>query len=140
LAHHYQSLDEFWVASSIQVPDLTIVDVTKMSQGSVQFRAHPKVQDKSLNYAFFSKDTTKILLQSTFGLNPIGYIHYDASLNVQIMSMVNRRIEEIKNLKEKNELQSRIERIQARSQRIISERSDAEEFRAHFDYIKNLCS
>jgi hypothetical protein len=139
LAHHYQSLDEFWVACSIQVPDLTIVDVTKMSQGSIQFRTHPKVQDKSLTYAFFSKDSTKILLQSTFGLNPIGYIHNDASLSAQVHSLVSRRVNELKTIREKAELETRIQRLQARSQRMISERSDAEEFRAHFEFIRNLC-
>src|SRR4051812_16192413 len=66
-AHVYQSLEEFWVSSKIQLPDLTIVDVTKMSQGTAQFRNHPKVMDKSLRYAFYSKDTTRILLQSTIG-------------------------------------------------------------------------
>ena len=139
LAHHYQSLDEFWVASSIQIPDLTIIDVTKMSQGSIQFKTHPKVQDKSLAYAFFSKDSTKILLQSTFGLNPIGYIHNDASLNAQVMSLVSRRMNEIKFIKEKDELESRINRLQTRSQRLISERSGAEEFKAHFEFIRTLC-
>ena len=64
-AHHYQTLEEFWGASQLGLPDLLIVDVTKMSQGSVQFRNHPKVKDGSLRYAFYSKDTTKILLQST---------------------------------------------------------------------------
>lgn len=140
LAHHYESLDEFWVASSMQTPDLTIIDVTKMSQGSIQFRTHPKVVDKSLSYAFFSKDTTKILLQSTFGLNPIGYIHNDASLNAQIMSLVTRRMSEMKLQKEKAELESRIQRLQARSQRLISDRSDAEEFRSHFDFIRTICT
>lgn len=140
LAHHYQSLDEYWVASSMQTPDLTIIDVTKMSQGSIQFRTHPKVIDKTLCYAFFSKDTTKILLQSTFGLQPMAYVHHDASLNAQIMSLVNRRIHEIKLQKEKAELELRIQRLQSRSQRLLSERSAAEEFRAHFDFIRKLCA
>src|SRR4051812_34648361 len=64
LAHHYLSLDEFWVATNVQIPDLVVVDVKKMSQGSIQFRNHPKVADKSMCYAFFSRDTTKVLLQS----------------------------------------------------------------------------
>jgi hypothetical protein len=140
LAHHYQSLDEYWVASSIQLPDLTIVDVTKMSQGSIQFRSHPRVQDKTLTYAFFSKDSTKILLQSTFGLNPIGYIHNDASLNAQVMSLVHRKIADIKNTQMKADLETRVQRLQARSQRLISDRSAAEEFRAHFDFIRNFCA
>lgn len=139
LAHHYQSLDEYWVASGIQVPDLTIVDVTKMSQGNIQFKMHPKVQDKTLCYAFFSKDSTKILLQSTFGLNPIGYLHNDASLNSQVMSLVSRRVNEIKAAKEKAEFEQRIQRIQARSNRLLSERSEAEEFRANFEFIRNVC-
>ncbi|MFP5386900.1 MAG: hypothetical protein ACLGHN_12520 [Bacteriovoracia bacterium] len=140
LAHLYQNLDEFWVATSIQVPDLTIIDVTKMSQGSVQFRNHPKVVDKSLSYAFFSKDSTKILLQSTLGLSPVAYIHQDASLNSQIMSVVARRVEQIQFAKEKAELEARIQRVQARSQRLISDRSEAEEFRAHFEFIRNFCA
>ena len=139
LAYHFQSLDEFWVASSIQTPDLVIVDVTKMSQGSVQFKQHPKVIDNSLSYIFYSKESTKILLQSTYGLKPFGYIHNDASLNVQIMSLVERRIEVIKHQKEMKELEMRIQRLQTRSQRLISDRSSAEEFRAHFEFIRNFC-
>jgi hypothetical protein len=139
LAHLYQSLDEFWVANSIQVPDLSIIDVTKMSMGSIQFKNHPKVIDKSLCYVFFSKDTTKILLQSTLGLNPFGFIHNDPSLHAQIMCLVQRRMNEVMFLKNKNELELRIQRIQSRSQRMIAERSEAEEFRAQYDFISNLC-
>ena len=139
LAHHYQSLEEFWVASKIQTPDLVIVDVTKMSQGSVQFRQHPKVIDQSMTYIFFSKESTKILLQSTFGLKPFGYVHNDASLNSQIMCLVERRIEQIRNQQKANELEVRVQRLQTRSQRMISDRSLAEEFRAHFDFVRKLC-
>jgi len=140
LAHHFQSLDEFWVASSIQTPDMVIVDVTKMSQGSVQFKQHPKVVDQSLCYVFYSKDSTKILLQSTYGLKPFGYIHNDASLNIQMMSLVDRRIETLNHQKELKELELRIQRLQSRSQRLISDRSSAEEFKAHFGFIRNFCS
>lgn len=140
LAHHFQSLDEFWVASSIQTPDLVIVDVTKMSQGSVQFKQHPKVVDQSLCYAFFSKDSTKVLLQSTYGLKPFGYLHNDGSLPIQIMSLVERRAEVLNNQKAMKELEGRIARLQSRSQRMISDRSSAEEFKAHFEFIRGFCS
>jgi hypothetical protein len=33
-----------------------------------------------------------------------------------------------------------VQRLQARSQRLISDRSEAEEFKAHFEFIRNLCS
>lgn len=140
LAHLYQNLDEFWVATSVQIPDLAIIDVIKMSQGSAQFRTHPRVIDKSLCYAFYSKDSTKILLQSTLGLNPVGYLHNDITLNHQIHSLVKRRIEDIRNVKDKTDLETRIQRIQSRSQRIISERSEAEEFKANFEFIRKICS
>lgn len=140
LAHHYQTLEEFWVASNIQTPDLVIVDVTKMSQGSVQFRQHPKVIDQSMSYIFFSKESTKILLQSTFGLKPFGYVHNDASLNAQIMCLVDRRISEIQKTQKVNELEVRVQRLQSRSQRMISDRSMAEEFRANFDFVRKLCT
>jgi hypothetical protein len=140
LAHHYQGLDEFWVASSIQTPDLSIIDVTKMSKGSVQFKNHPKVVGKTMSYAFFSKDSTKILLQSTSGLSPVGFLHHDASLNAQVSGLVKLRLNEIRALKEKTELETRIQRLQSRSQRLISERSGAEEFQAHFEFIRNFCA
>lgn len=140
LAHHFKSLDEFWVASSIQTPDLVIVDVTKMSQGSVQFKQHPKVIDQTLCYAFYSKDSTKVLLQSTYGLKPFGYLHNDSSLNVQIMGLVERRAEVLKNQKAMKELEMRIQRLQSRSQRLISDRSSAEEFKAHFEFMRNFCA
>lgn len=138
LAHHFLSLDEFWVASNVQVPDLVIVDVIKMSQGSVQFRNHPRVIDRSLCYAFYSKDTTKILLQSTIGLSPLGYVHADSTLSAQVLGLVNRRQKELKLEKEVKELESRVQRLQARSQRIISERSEAEEFKSNFQFIREL--
>lgn len=140
LAQHFQNLDEFWVASNIQRPDLVIVDVTKMSQGSVQFRQHPKVLDNSLCYVFYSKESTKILLQSTYGLKPFGYIHNDPSLKVQIMGLIERRVEMINQQNQVKELEFRIQRLQSRSQRLISDRSSAEEFKASFEFIRTFCS
>ena len=42
-AHYYSELDEYWVAANTQSPDLTIVDVKKMSQGTLLFKNHQKV-------------------------------------------------------------------------------------------------
>jgi hypothetical protein len=139
-AQLFQNLDDFWVALNIQTPDMVIIDVTKMSQGSVQFKQHPKVLDQSLSYVFYSKESTKILLQSTYGLKPFGYIHSDASLNFQIMTLVERRKEAIKHNNEKKELELRINRLQSRSQRLISDRSSAEEFKANFELMRNFCT
>ena len=136
MAHHYKTLEDFWGAVNLHIPDLAIVDVTKLSQGNIQFRFHPKVVDLRLNYAFYSKDSTKILLQSTFGLKPVGYIHHDASLNFQIAALVQQRVEDMRREIMIKELEGRLQRVQNRSQRLISERTSAEEFRSHFDFIK----
>lgn len=139
-AQLFQNLDEFWVATNIQTPDIVIVDVTKMSQGSVQFKQHPKVVDQSMCYVFFSKESTKILLQSTYGLKPFGYLHNDSSLNFQMMTLIERRTEVIRQKNEMKELELRIQRLQTRSQRLISDRSSAEEFKANFEFMKGFCS
>lgn len=139
-AHHYQTLEEFWGASHLGLPDLLIVDVTRMSQGSVQFRNHPKVKDGTLRYAFYSKDSTKILLQSTLGLTPVGYLHQDIALNAQMRALIAPLREEKARTAELTEMKQRLERIQSRSQRLISERTAAEEFIAHYEYIRNLCA
>lgn len=139
-AHHYPTLEEFWVAVSLQTPDLVIVDVTKMSQGSVQFRNHPKVIGQTLKYAFFSKDSTKMLLQSTMGLEPMMYLHSDITLSSQVKSLVEALTYSIKSSQNIKELQTRVDRLQSRSQRLLSDRSDAEEFRANFEFIRTLTS
>lgn len=137
-AHVYQSLEEFWVAGKLQLPDLLVIDVTKMSQGSAQFRNHPAVLDGSLKYAFFSKDSTKILLQSTMGLRPVGYLHADVSLGLQVTTLT-QHLSETKMLNQHLvESKAKVERISTRSQRILSERSEAEEFRANFDFVRKI--
>lgn len=139
-AHVYQNLEEYWVGSKLQQPDLTIIDVTKMSFGSVQFKNHPRVLDRSLRYAFFSKDSTKILLQSTIGLSPAAFLHADTSLPVQISSLIQTLRNEIRTKTELQDLKSKNDRLSARSQRLISERSGAEEFKSHFEFIRTLCT
>jgi hypothetical protein len=96
--------------------------------------------DRTLSYAFFSKENTKILLQSTLGLNPVGYLNSDPALSAQIASLLSRRKIEVQHLQEKAELENRIQRLQSRSQRLISDRSEAEEFKAHFEFIRKLCA
>jgi len=79
-------------------------------------------------------------LQSTYGLKPFGYIHSDPSLNVQIQTMVERKVEQLSAQNERKEMESRIQRLQSRSQRLMSDRSSAEEFKANFEFIRNFCA
>jgi len=137
-AHHYQQLDEFWAASNIQTPDLLFVDVTKLAQGSIQLKHHPKVTDGSLAFVLFSKDSTKILLNSTLSLKPFGYLHRDATLANQVEGIILKRSRGLAWERESKEMDSRLQRLQARSQRMLTERSQAEEFKAHFEFIKNI--
>ena len=139
-AYHYQNLEEFWASTHLATPDLVILDVTKMSQGPLQFSAHPKVVAGKLRYAFFAKESTKILLKSTLALQPMGYLHIDVTLENSLKGLLSRIEEEKKNQSTINELSDRIARLQTKNKRMISERSEAEEFRAYVDQVQNLTS
>lgn len=139
-AHLYQTLDEYWVAANIETPDISIIDVTRMSSGPIQFKNHPKVISKQLNYAFFSKDSTKVLLQSTLGLTPMSYLHQDMTLGIQMNQLIEAVRREKAHKAEMNELKERVNRLQARSGRLLTERHKAETFRASFQFIREFLS
>ncbi|HLT21878.1 MAG TPA: hypothetical protein VKZ84_00475, partial [Bacteriovoracaceae bacterium] len=134
-AYHYQNLEEYWASTHLQVPDLTIVDVTKVSQGSLQFASHPLVVEGKLNYAFFSKESTKFLVKSTLMLRPVGYLSIDLTLEHNIKQMISFMMESKKSNEVIGELSQRVDRLRSRSQKIISERSEAEEFKAQVSQI-----
>ena len=52
-AHYYSDLDELWVSLNTYTPDLCIVDVKKMSQGTLLFKNHSKVKSNTLKYCFY---------------------------------------------------------------------------------------
>ncbi len=139
-AHLYQTLDEYWVAANIETPDISIIDVTRMSSGPIQFKNHPKVISKNLNYAFYSKDSTKILLQSTLGLTPMAYLHQDMTIGIQMNQLIESARREKAHKNEMNELKERVIRLQARSGRLLTERHKAETFRASFQFIREFLS
>lgn len=137
-AYHYQNLEEYWASTHLAIPDLTIIDVTKMTQGPLQFASHPKVVEGKLRYAFFSKESTKILLKSTLALKPMGYLYMDVTLENSLKGLLERIEEEKKNQKTFIELNDRVTRLQTKSKRMIEERSEAEEFKAYVDQVQNL--
>ncbi len=139
-AHLYQSLDEYWVAVNIETPDISIIDVTRMSSGPIQFKNHPKVISKQLNYAFYSKESTKILLQSTLGLTPMSYLHQDMTLGLQMNQLIETVVQNKKTKDEVSELKERVNRLQARSGRLLTERHKAETFKASFQFVRDFLS
>lgn len=137
-AHYYSELDEFWVATKMNKPDLAIVDVAKMSFGATQFKDHPCVRDGSLCTVFFHKDDTRFLVQSALGLPAYGYIYGEIGLVPQVLSIVGRRRKEVNLEVRADELEDRVKRLQSRSARLIGERSTNEQFKSYFEFINNL--
>lgn len=137
-AHYYRELDEFWVATKMQLPSLAIVDVAKMSFGSTQFKDHPCVRDGSLQTVFFHKDETRFLLQSALSLPAYGFIYGDIGLVPQVLALVKRRRDEVMLKVKTDELEDRVTRLQSRSARLIGERSTNEQFKAYFEFITTL--
>lgn len=117
-AHYYQDLDELWVSLNSYTPDLCIVDVKRMSQGTLLFKQHLKVKNHSLKFAFYYKDSTQMLLNSTFGLNHYGFIRAELNIQDQLKSILHRRNEELKLIEQIETLDGRVERLKSRSSRL----------------------
>jgi hypothetical protein len=118
-AHLYQNLDEFWVAVNAYTPDFAIIDVTKMSQSNLTLRLHPKIEDGSLCFAFYYNEDTQLLLNSTHKLNHYGFVKKEVNLDGQLKAILRRRNLELHLIKENENLNERIDRLQKRSQKII---------------------
>lgn len=124
-AHFYSELDEFWLSANAETPDFAIVDVSKMSQGSLQFKDHPKVVNNQMAYAFFYQEENMPLLNSTYTMPHYGYIKKEINQAGQLKSMLLRRQLEIELMENNRELESRAHRMSKRSQQISE---GAEEF------------
>ncbi len=117
-AHYYQELDDLWVSLNTYTPDLCIVDVTKMSQGTLLFKNHAKVKSHSLKFCFYYKDETKFLMNSCFGLNHYGFVRAELDLLDQLKCILRRRNEELRLIEQNETMEGRIERLKLRGQRL----------------------
>lgn len=137
-AHFYNELDEYWVDANTQTPDFTIIDIKKMSQGTMLFKNHPKVLQEKICYSFFYKDQTKPLLGATYGLNHYGYIKKEIDLQGQLQSILKRRNEELHLIEKNIELTDRVERLQKRAQRVINDAQVSYNFENQFQSMMDL--
>jgi hypothetical protein len=117
-AHYYEDLDDLWVSINTHTPDLCIVDVKKMSQGTLLFKQHPKVQNKALKYAFYFKEATQLLLNSTHGLDHYGLIRGELNLVDQMRSILRRRNQELRLTDEVNTLTKRLDKLRQHGKRL----------------------
>lgn len=141
-AHYYNALDEFWLSLNATTPDLCIVDIALMSQGTLLFKSHPKVKNHELKYSFYYKESTKPLLASTFGLNHYGLIRADISITEQLKSTFKRRNDELRLRDEKQNLEERLNRLKIRGKRLTEahelDHSKAQQHSALLELIKNF--
>ena len=137
-AHFYDDLDEFWIAANAETPDLTIVDVKKMSSGKILFKNHPKVKGNALCFAFYYNDNTRVLLNSTYGLNHYGYIRKEVDMKGQVQSILRRRNEELHLIEQNIQLAGRVDRLQRRSQRIVNDAQISYNFENQFQHMMNI--
>lgn len=117
-AHYYQDLDELWVSLNSYTPDFCIIDVKKMSAGTLLFKHHPKVRNNDLKYSFYYKDSSKILLRSTYGLNHYGYVRAELDLVDQLKCVLRRRNEELRLKEQSQNMEARVERLRVRGRRL----------------------
>jgi len=137
-AHYYSELDEYWVAANTQSPDLTIVDVKKMSQGTLLFKNHQKVMNNNLCYSFYYKEDTTLLLNSTYGLKHYGYIKKEINFAGQIQAVLDKRNNELKLIDQNIQLAERVDRLQKRSQRVITDAQLSINFENQYQLLLDL--
>ena len=117
-AHYFQDLDEMWVSLNAYTPGFCIVDVKKMSSGSVQLKQHPKIKNNTLKVAFYYKDSTQILLNSAKGINHYGLIRDELSLEEQLRAIIFRRDEELRLHAEIDTMKQRVSRLKLRGSKL----------------------
>ncbi len=119
-AHYYEDLDEMWVALNAYTPGFCIIDVKKISDGSLQFRRHPKVKAHKLKFAFFYKESTKVLINSIKGLTHYGLIKGELPLSVQLEAIFKRRQDEISLEDELYTLKQRVARLKLQANQVAA--------------------
>lgn len=134
-AHYYQDLDEMWVALNAYTPGFCIVDVKKMSAGDLQLKSHPKIKNKSLKLAFFYKEDSKVLLNSTKKIDHYGLIREDFDLKEQLRFILSRREAERELESQKEDLANRVSRLKLRSSR-LSEKQEQQHYK--IEQLENL--
>ncbi|MCO4754331.1 MAG: hypothetical protein KC478_07600 [Bacteriovoracaceae bacterium] len=139
-AHYYSDLDEFWVAANAETPEFLIIDVKRMSQGSLLFKNHPKVKNNTLRFSFYYSKSSQILVNSTFGLSHYGLISSELDMVGQIRSVLTKRGQEIEALQEKQKLEQRIERLQNRSNRVLKEANQSFNYQKQFEHLMSVTS
>lgn len=137
-AHFYQNLDELWVSLNTYTPDFCIVDVKKMSHGTLLFKNHQKVKNHSLKYAFYYSDATKVLVNSTYGLNHYGYIRAELDLVSQFKNILMRRNEELRLLEQVDSFDARVKRLKLRSQRMVEQQERNQQVLNNTTKVKDL--
>ena len=104
-AHFYDNLDDYWVAASTESPDLTIVDIKKMSSGKILFKNHPKVdsiiplkeEEGARNSGIFPHDPNYNWNNDYFGNLYIPEKGATVDLNLNVLPIYKRIITEYEN-------------------------------------------
>lgn len=101
LPYFYDNLRDFWNATMEKAPDLSIVDVKKMSDGALTLRNHQRILNEEMPVAFFYCDETYPLLHSTFEIFTLGTIKKGDNYRGQLKTIL-RRFNKIRKLENEN--------------------------------------
>lgn len=126
-AHYYQDLDDLWISVNTHTPDLCIVDVKKMTQGTLSLKQHPQVLAKKLKCAFYYKDSTQVLLGTINEMDHFGLIRGDMSLADQLKSILKRRSQDLALNKEVRALNHRLDRLRKHSKKVSLDAQSSQE-------------
>jgi hypothetical protein len=139
--HFYESLDEFWAMANRFKVDLCVVDVSKMSQGPLILKNHPKIENKEISLAFFYSKSNEILVSSTQSVLHLGLIKKENDLVKQLKPIV-IRFKEFSRLRDNNlENGKSLERLKKKNYILHQDNSSSYQMnfqRTKFEELKKI--
>ena len=132
--HFYESLDEFWAMANKFKVDLCLVDVSKMSQGPLILKNHPKIENKEIAVAFFYSQVNEVLLSSTQSVFHLGLIKKELDLIKQLKPIVNRFKEFTRLRDSQTELMKSVDRLKKKN--YILHQDNSSSFQINFQRTK----
>ena len=133
----YDDLKTFWYDTLDNMPSLSVIDVSLMSDGELALKNHPLVRAEKLPIVFYYSKQSKPLLFSSFEIFNFGLIEQEKQYEGQVKSILKRynRYSEIEH--EKHHLKVENKKLENNINKIVEATG---KFREKEFYQKNLDS
>ena len=140
IPHFYETLKDLWSETLTRMPSLCVVDVKKMSEGSLSFASHPHVVSESMPVCFFYSDDSKPLVFSTYEIFNYGLIRKSNDYSGQIKSILKRFNKIASGEKEIGGFRQRNEKLERQFESSLQKIENHREKKFYNELLFNFCN